>query len=214
MKDKTCPVCSNVSIYRFTKRSTVYHQCTNCRMIFSDPISQEGLVGGGAHEERNVQQNPMRIERIKQMTLGSDPKDVHILDAGCGFGWFVKDLKEAGFVNTEGWDAYNPEYSKLPEKDKYHLITCVEMIEHTSLPYAEIDVIYRSLKKGAVAYIETGFLNAGWEDGVDDEVNPYITPDAGHSTIWTHHAMDIAFVSRGFQVLQKFNRHCHLYVKK
>lgn len=214
MENRVCPVCSNVATFKFDKSGTLYFQCFNCKMIYSNPIDQEGLVGGGAHEERNTQQNPLRIERIKQLSYGSKPEDVNILDAGCGFGWLIKHLKEAGFPNTDGWDAYNPEYSRLPLKDHYHIITCIEMIEHTSSPYAEIDVMYRALKKGGVVYLETGFLNAAWEDGVTDEDNPYINERAGHSTIWTHHAMDVAFLSRGFSVIQKLNRHCHLYIKK
>lgn len=214
MKDRICPVCSNTAPFRFRKEASDYFQCINCKLLFCDPIDQEGLVGGGAHEERNTLQNPLRIERIKQMTQGARPEDVYILDAGCGFGRLIKDLKDAGFPNVDGWDAYNPEYSKLPERDKYHVIICVEMIEHTSGSYPEIDVMYRSLKKGGGAYIETGFLSAAWEDGVQDEDNPYVNPIAGHSTIWTHHAMDIAFLQRGFNIGRKFNRHCHLYMKK
>lgn len=214
MKDKTCPVCINHAHFRLRKETTDYHQCTNCKMIFCDPIDQDGLVGGGAHEERNTQQNPLRIARINGMTIGLNKEDVCILDAGCGFGRLIKDLNDAGYKNADGWDAYNPEYSKLPEKDKYHIITCIEMIEHTSGAYSEIDVMYRSLRKGGVVYLETGFLDAAWEDGISDEDNPYINVSAGHSSIWTHHAMDIAFTQRGFYVQQKMNRHCHLYMKK
>lgn len=212
--DKTCPICSNQAIFTFRKETSDYYQCTNCRMLFCDAIDQEGLVGGGAHEERNTLQNPLRIERIRQMTMGSRPEDVYILDAGCGFGRLINDLKESGFPNVDGWDAYNPEYSRLPEKDKYHVIICVEMIEHTVSNYPEIDVMYRALKKGGIIYMETGYLDASREDGVADIDNLYINPIAGHSTIWTHHAMDIAMTSRGFSVCRKMNRHCHLYKKK
>lgn len=214
MNEKICYICNNIALFKFKKGNTDYHQCINCRTIFSGPLDQEGLVGGGAEIERNTQQNHLRIQRVAELSLGEKKEDLFILDAGAGHGLFIKDLKEAGYPNVDGWDAYNPEYSRLPEKDKYHIITCVEMIEHTSANYVEIDVMYRALKKGGVVYFETGFLNATWDEGIPDEENPYINPNAGHSTIWTHHGMDLLMVLKGFMLLQKINRHCHVYIKK
>lgn len=209
----TCSICNNIAVERLKKGVVQYYQCTNCLVLFCGPTSQEGLVGGGAEMERNQQQNYLRIERIAELTRGIKKEDLHLLDAGCGHALLINDFKAAGYHNVDGWDAYNEEYSRLPEKGKYDVITCVEMIEHCSSGYHEITVMNRSLKKGGIAYIETGFLNAAWEDGLSNEDNPYINPLAGHSTIWTHHAMDIAFLQRGFSIFQKVNRHCHVYVK-
>lgn len=214
VKDKICPVCNNLSVYKLTKQTTQYHECTNCKMLFSEPLNQEGLVGGGAEIERNTQQNHLRIERISQM-LGRISKDAaFVADWGCGTGYLIEDLKAAGYVNSVGYDLYNPKFEKLPEKGRFDVVVSVECFEHMHHPYTDIKGIYRSLKPGGYCYIETGFLNAAWEEGLSDEDNQYINPAAGHSTIWTHHALDLIMSMNSFIPVQKFNRHAHCYIKK
>lgn len=213
-KDQNCPICNNEAPIRFRKHVTDYRTCTNCGMVFSGPLDNDNLVGGVAEVERNTQQNHLRIARINEMTLGEKKENVWILDFGCGTGYLIEDLKKAGYQNVVGYDAYNERFQKLPEKDKFHVCIAVEVFEHLSHPFHEISAIYRWLKPGGVVYIETGFLNATREEGIPDEGNPYINPDAGHSTIFTHHAMDLLMTQKGFIPLQKFNRHSHVYFKR
>lgn len=212
-KDKSCVVCSNHSHFKFRKSSSDYYQCTSCKMIFCDYIEQENLVGGGAHEERNTIENPTRIQRVEELAIGNIKDEVFILDFGCGFGRLVNDLKEAGYTNTFGYDAFNEEFSQLPEANKFHLIISVEVIEHLGAPFVEFDAMYRMLKPGGVIMLESGFLNAAWEDGLCDEMNPYINPVAGHCTIHTHHSIDILMLKKGFEPRQHVNRHCRIFQK-
>lgn len=209
-----CPICNNAAYFVFRKVNTDYSMCTNCKTVFSDVLDNDNLVGGVAEVERNTQQNHLRIARVDEMTLGMKKEDVFILDWGCGTGYLIEDLKKAGYINTFGYDAYNPPFQKLPEKDKFHIVISVECFEHFSAPYVEVDVIHRVLKDNGVCYIETGYLDATREDGIADVDNPYINPDAGHSTIYTHHGMDVLMALRNFRPIQKFNRHCHLYGKR
>lgn len=213
MKDKTCIICNNHAHHLFTKLNVVYHQCTSCNMVFSDYIDQDGMVGGGAHEERNTQQNPLRIQRIEDLTKGNRKQDVFILDWGCGFGRLVNDLKAAGYENTFGYDPYNEEFAHLPEANKFHLIVSIECIEHLGVPFVEFDAMYRLLKPGGVVMLESGFLNAAREDGVKDEDNFYINPAVGHCTIHTHHSVDVLMMKKGFEPRQHVDRHCRVYQK-
>jgi SAM-dependent methyltransferase len=182
-------------------------------MIFSDYIDQEGLVGGGAHDERNTQQNPTRIDRVGQLTFGSNKEDVYILDWGAGFGRLVNDLRDAGYSNTYGYDPFTEEFGKLPTDKLFDLIISVECVEHMATPYAEFDAMFRLMKPGAGLMLETGFLNAAWEDGVSDSDNPYINSDAGHCSIFTHHSMDVLALKKGFIPLQSINRHVKIFQK-
>jgi len=208
-----CFICSNEALPRLKKNNIQYYQCTNCKTLYCSELDQDGLVGGGAEIERNTLQNHLRIERIESMSNGMKKEDVFILDWGAGHGYLINDLKKAGFMNTFGYDPYTEEFSQLPEKNKFNIIVSVECFEHMSKPFVEINAMHRSLKKNGCIYLETGFLNAAWDDGVDDEDNPYITPLAGHSTIFTHHGMDLLMALKNFAPCQKFNRHCHVYQK-
>ena len=180
-------------------------------MLFSDPLSQEGLVGG-QHEEGRALQNEIRLNRIETMMEGMKKEDIQILDFGCGHGYLVNYLKEHGY-NVTGYDAYNEEFCRLPEKNKYHLCLCVEVIEHTSASFVELDVINRSLVMGGLAYFESGFTNVADRDGIKLEDYLYVSPAAGHATIFSHHAFDLLLFKKGFYSKRHFDDNCRLLVK-
>lgn len=213
MKDKICPVCNNHSHYQFTKKNSNYFQCTSCRMLFCDEIDQEGLVGGGAHEERNTIQNTLRVNRINEMVVGSRKEDVHILDFGCGFGRLVDDLKDNDYINTIGYDSYNPDFSKLPPINKFHIVTMVEVVEHIPPNFMELDFINKCLLPEGALYIETSFINIAEQEGIPLNEFFYVNPDAGHSSIHSHHSLDLLLCSKGFMPAQHFDRNCRLYTK-
>lgn len=211
IRPRICPICNNEAPLRLTKQYTEYFQCESCKMLFSEPLNQEGLVGG-MHEDGRALQNDIRLGRIETMTNGLKKEDIRILDFGCGHGLLVNYLKEAGY-NVIGYDAYNEEYSRLPEKNKYHLCLMIEVVEHTSSPFVEVDVINRSLVDGGLLYIETGFVDIATEDGISLDDYLYVSPAAGHSTIFTHHSLDCLMLLKGFQSKRHFDRNCRLYTK-
>jgi SAM-dependent methyltransferase len=210
--DKICPCCNNHAHFRLQKGTVQYHQCTSCRTLFSDPLPNEGMVGGGNEIPRNTEQNHLRISRIASLMEGERKRDVNILDFGCGTGYLIRDLRSNGY-QCDGFDAYNEAFSRLPEKNKYHIATAVEVIEHTSAPFVELDVVRRSLLLGGLVMIETSFVDVAQEEGVSLEDFFYINPDVGHSTVFSHHGLDVLMCLKGFQPMQHFNRHVRVYQK-
>lgn len=211
IRPRTCPICNGGSPFRLNTQHTVYWQCESCDLLFSDPIDQDNLVGG-QHEDGRALQNPIRLDRIKTMLNGMAKENIRILDYGCGHGRLVEYLKNEGYDVT-GFDPFNPEYSRLPERNKYHLCICVEVIEHTSPPFIELDVINRSLVDGGLIYLETGFVNIATEDNIPLESYLYVNPSAGHATIFSHHAMDYLMLLKNFRSKRHFDRNCRLYTK-
>lgn len=180
-------------------------------MLFCQPLDQEGLVGG-QHEDGRALQNDIRLARIEKILEGIDKKDARILDFGTGHGLLVKYLREKGY-NADGYDAYNPDFMEVPENGVYNLVTCVEVLEHTSPSFIELDFINRKLKKGAGCYIETGFIDTCIEDGISLEDFFYIAPHSGHATIFSHHSLDLLMLLKGFRSKRHFDRNTRLFIK-
>lgn len=208
---KSCVICNNECILRLTKESIDYYQCSSCKTLFTEPLENSNMVGGGNEVQRNQEQNHIRIDRINEMIKGMKKENVDILDFGCGHGMLIEDIKKAGYPNVDGYDAYSEQYSRLPEKNKYHIITAIEVIEHTSYPFYELDVIFRSLRSRGVVMFETSFVDVAVEDNIELEDFFYIDPKVGHSTIFSHHGLDVLMCLKGFTPMQHWNRHCRLY---
>jgi hypothetical protein len=147
------------------------------------------------------------------MTNGMKKEDVRILDFGCGNFLLGKYLQDEGY-NVTGYDAFNEEYSRLPEKNKYHLCLCVEVLEHTSPGFIELDVIHRALVDGGLLYAETGFINICDQDKIELEDYVYISAIAGHATIFSHHGLDLLMYKKSFITRRHFDRNCRLYEKR
>jgi hypothetical protein len=211
--NRSCPICNNYAPIRLKKGNVEYYQCGSCGTLFSDPIDQEGLVGGSNEIPRNTLQNHIRIARVDELTAKMGKEGVHILDYGAGHGYLVNDLRTAGYVNTQGFDPYNPEFSKFPERNKYDIVTLIEVGEHLSVPFVEFDVINRSLLKKGCLIIESSYVDVAEQEGISLEDFFYVEPSVGHSTIFSHHGLDVLMCQKGFTPRQHFDRHVRLYQK-
>jgi hypothetical protein len=190
------------AVEAFIKSGVTYWKCEQTGTIFSKPLDQSNKVGGGFEVERNNKDdNIERIQRIKMVTGKPNPK---VLDYGCGNGMLVKAMNENG-CEAIGYDAFNPEFDKMAVA--VDCVVMIEVVEHLSHPFKEFSQIYDSLLKGGRVYIETSF--ADWLTKED----PYISPEAGHSTIFTHKGLDMLMQSKGFKVLPAINRNVRLYEK-
>lgn len=208
---KPCPICNNEGHFLLNKLGVEYRQCINCKTVFCGILDNENMVGGEFEVERNTKENHERIARIDEMTNGFK-ENIRVLDFGCGHGMFVKDLREYGYC-CDGYDAYNEDYHKLPEKESYEICVMTETIEHLSHPFLELDVIHRSLINGGLVMIETGFVEVSERDKFPIEDYFYIAPQSGHSTIFSHHSLDLLMALKGFKPQRHFNLHVRQYSK-
>lgn len=202
-----CPACNSSSIERLVKKETKYFQCQYCGTLFSGALPNDNMVGGGFEIERNTQQNQGRLERFVSLV----GKDAKVLDYGAGHGMLVNYLKENGII-AFGYDKYNPEYNLIKEHN-FDLVSMVEVIEHLSYPFPELDQINLLLKPNGILYIETSFIDIAAEEKIPLEDFFYIDPSVGHSTIFSHYGLDILMVKKGFLPLPHINRNVRLYKK-
>lgn len=202
-----CPACNNASKERLVKNKTKYFQCQYCGTLFSGALPNEDMVGGGFEVERNTQQNKGRLERFVSLV----GKDAKVLDYGCGHG-MLKDFLLENNINAFGYDKYNPEYNLILE-DNFDLVSMVEVIEHLSYPFRELEQINLLLKPNGILYIETSFVDVAAEEKIPLEDFFYIEPSVGHSTIFSHKGLDILMAKKGFEPLNHINRNVRLYKK-
>lgn len=202
-----CPSCNSKSNERLIKIDVKYYQCEYCLTLFSGELPNDNMVGGGMELERNKQQNKGRLNRFLHL-VGSGAK---ILDFGCGNGMLVDFLKENN-INIYGYDKYNPKFDVV-RSFNYDLISMVEVIEHLSHPFKELEHIHWLLKKDGILYIETSFVDIAFEEELKLEDFFYINPQVGHSTIFSHMGLDILMIKNGFLPLNHINRNVRLYKK-
>lgn len=185
----------------FTKNGIVYNQRPD-GTLFCSPLDQSKKVGGAGEELRNQVQNKERLQRIRAI----NPNPI-LLDYGCGHGLFVQFLQDKK-IKATGYDPYNEKFSKKPIVNFYNIVTLIEVIEHTTEPYSEIDEIWNYLKPGGTLFIETSFVD--WMMIPDD---PYIAPELGHSTIFSHRGLDLLLVKKKFKIAKPINMNVRLYYK-
>lgn len=102
------------------------------------------------------------------------PKDAHILDLGCGPGYFLDEMKERGYTNSvgvtlspgdikiceeKGHTIKKYDLSFLPQKDGYYdesvdFIFLRHALEHSPYPIFSLMEYNRVLRQGAKIYIE------------------------------------------------------------
>lgn len=209
MNNKMCPVCNNFAPYLLTKYEVHYNQCSSCKTIFSARLDNSDMVGGGNEEGRNEIYNPVRLERIKK--IFGDRK-IKILDFGCGSGMFVDFMGKEGY-SIDGYDLYNPKFESLPKNETYDLVNLCEVVEHTNHPFFEIKAIARYLKKGGFLMTETSFVDVMVEDGINPEDWFYLDPRCGHSTIFSHHGLDLLMAYHGIHPQPHIDRNVRIHKK-
>jgi SAM-dependent methyltransferase len=182
------------------KNGTEYFQDDN-GIIFCEPLNQDQMVGGGCEQVRNEMQNHLRLDRVFRLK-----DNANVLDFGCGNGLLIRDMKAVG-IKCTGYDKFNPKFKKLPKKETFDIVIMVEVIEHLNEPFAELDLIYKSLVKGGVVMIETSFSD--WLTLEDS----YIEPSVGHSTIFSHRGLTELMASKGFTEGGHFDRNVRIYKK-
>jgi len=206
-----CIACNNTAIAIFKKSGVEYFQCGFCESVFSAPVPNDNMVGGGMELERNQLQNIDRIKRFYK--LRPDIIDGNsVLDWGCGHGMLVEDLKKQG-IDADGYDLYNPEFNTLKIGKKYAIISLVETFEHMGDPFGDLDRMKLFLMGDGIVYIETGFVEIPIQDKIELIDYFYIDPTVGHSTILSHLGLDILMLRKGFRPLKHINRTVRVYQK-
>src|SRR6185369_5250482 len=79
-----------------------------------------------------------------------------IWDYGCGAGLFVKFLRDRGYENVSGYDAFVPEYSvRYRQEGSYDAVVSYDVIEHADDTREFMVSLARLVKPGGILVIGT-----------------------------------------------------------
>jgi len=136
----------------------------------------EWLYTAHVHEEGNSQMHAALTKQVVETYIDPMelPKDAHILDLGCGPGYFLDAMKEREYTNVtgvtlspgdqqtcrdKGHNIKGYDLSFLPQRQGYYdesvdFIFLRHALEHSPYPIFSLMEYNRVLKQGAKIYIE------------------------------------------------------------
>ena len=126
-------------------------------------------------------------------------QDKEILDYGCGKGFVVENMNEAGW-HLSGYDPFNVKYNgtRPIEHCKYALITAFEVLEHIYNPVEVFEQFNGLLHDGGMVYATTDVVDR-MVGNIQD--NYYTCPRVGHVVLHRFASLEYIACRTGFQVI-------------
>lgn len=157
-------VSSNVR--RFANEQFTVFRCGSCRSIVAaDSVDLEHYYKDYPFKAQQPSAAWGLICRnyLRRLKTAGLKRDHSILDYGCGSGMLIDELKNRGYQNAKGFDAYNDKYSDRGVLDhKYDCVILQDVIEHSENPFEILDTAIELTS-------DSGFLCIGTPnaDGID-----------------------------------------------
>ncbi len=154
---ETAWVPSNVRA--FASEQFAVWRCRSCKSIHardevdldsyyrSYPFHGQKLDGGTRLVFKNI---------LKRAKAGGLTRSDSIIDYGCGSGILVEYLRERGYVDTVGFDAFSDKFddAALLER-KYDCVIAQDLVEHVDDPRATFELLARLTKPGGTVSVGT-----------------------------------------------------------
>jgi hypothetical protein len=189
-----------------------YHRCPDCGAVFTvafDHWTQQDFArhiyngGYSTVDPDHIEARPLTNSRTVANFVTRAP-GIRILDYGGGNGRLAQDLVARG-LNACSWDVMAADQHK-PLAGSFDLVTCFEVMEHTTTPVETFAEILSFLTPEGVVLFSTLTI---------DTLPPrslqfwYIAPRNGHVTIHTRRSL--ATLASGFgKRLHHFGDGMHL----
>jgi 2-polyprenyl-6-hydroxyphenyl methylase/3-demethylubiquinone-9 3-methyltransferase len=196
-----------------------YNRCPGCDLLFTsdfdswshqdfkDHIYNEFYDKIDSLSERRVGLNRDFFDKH----FSSLKKSGAILDYGGGDGLFSRYLRGCGFEDVTVYEPFIEEFKELPDR-QFDIVTCFEVIEHVPDPDETIDRLASLTKQSGIVYFTTLPLPKDFEEcGV---FWWYISPRAGHISIFSEESLVMAWNKRGFTLVNFDESHFFAFREK
>lgn len=126
-------------------------------------------------------------QRARLARFGVGPSS-SILDYGCGGGGFLSFLRQAGFEDAHGYDAYHPDHADPAVLERrYDCVLTQDVIEHVPDPHALVETLHRLVRPGGLVFI--GTPNAEAVDLADPEAGIHSLHQPYHRHVLSRSAL-------------------------
>ncbi len=151
-------------------------ECRNCRLIYVNPIENEGRINQDYSKMESIDAPVMRGSRLRAaksqlQLLKKHTSGTNLLDIGCGEGFFLFSASKAGYVTKGvelsqdaaayarkefGLDVEAKPFEELhfPE-NHFDVVTLWQVLEHVPYPLMILKEVHRILKPGGLVAVST-----------------------------------------------------------
>ena len=174
-KPLKCPLCeTNDPRYFYHENGFQYWQCSSCGLLFLWPAPEPSFLHEHYQEYLSVNAEEVvawgnEMAQVIKNTAGSIeklfPEKGKILDIGCGYGFFLKEMKKRGW-QVEGVELSKPaaeiarqktnaplhscSVEEMQVSSRYDVITLFYVIEHVADPLSILRTIRKLLAPGGM----------------------------------------------------------------
>lgn len=179
-----CPYCGESGDLHFQISSTGYYRCSYCDLIYSDVQKPYRDVVGSYREDyfdrysadQLIGQRIRLYDHVLEVIVKN--KEVgRLLDVGTGCGFFLvaarKRRWEAKGVepsiqsvelarHQNGLDVFHGTLGEYDDDGQFDVITFINVLDHSTIPWGEIDRARRLLRPGGLVYLRfpNGYLHS------------------------------------------------------
>ncbi len=216
-----CNICSSdggTDVERATVRSNVRKfreekfavwRCANCGSIHAaDEVDLDHYYRHyPIHDLKQTKVDwmlrAMYRNQTRRLMRAGLQKEHHILDHGCGSGFLVDYLRNAGYPNAAGFDQYSQEFCDRRVLERtYDVVISQDVIEHVPEPWDLLNTLQGLSKPGAVIAIGTPNAEAIDLSRPEDRVHTLHQPY--HRHIFSRAALLNAGEKMGWKLLRYY----------
>lgn len=181
----TCPYCKNSAVWHFNNHRRAYYRCSECDLIFQLMSKSYDDVVAIYRKDYFDEYSYDQVEgyRVKLYDhileiIAQNKKAGMLLDVGTGCGFFLaaavkRDWKVKGIEPSmqsaevarrqNNVDIFPGTLREYEEKGQFDAITFINVLDHSAMPWLEIDMAKNLLRPGGLIYLRfpNGFLHSG-----------------------------------------------------
>jgi len=181
----TCPYCVNYADLYFTNYRRPYYRCLECDLIFQitsksydDVVAtyEKNYFEEHSHDQTEGQRFKLYEHILELIVKNRGAGRLLDVGTGCGFflvaarhkRWEVKGI-EPSIQSAEvaqrqnNLDVFPGTLREYEENGQFDAITFINVLDHSAMPWLEIDMAKNLLRPGGLIYLRfpNGFLHSG-----------------------------------------------------